>query len=201
MHSDTRPPRPRPRSGSSTSPSGSCRRRGSTASATPTSRRSCTSPRRASTTTSPTKARLGTELIARYHATFQRALDRIAAEEPDARRKLRRYAALYAGVLRKDRMCLCGMLASDFATLPSSMKDAVKRFFDANEAWLAEVLERAGGRGRSGSAARRRRWRAPWSLRSKGRCSSRDRTATRRASTPPRNGSSRRSASAPTQAW
>jgi TetR/AcrR family transcriptional regulator, transcriptional repressor for nem operon len=88
-----------------------------------------------------TKAELGTELIARYHETFQRALDAIDAEEDDARRKLRRYADLYASVLRKDRMCLCGMLASDFATLPPPMKEAVKRFFDANERWVARVLD------------------------------------------------------------
>jgi len=88
-----------------------------------------------------TKAELGTELIGRYHDNFQRALDGIDHEERDARRKLRRYADLYAGVLRKDRMCLCGMLASDFATLPPPMKDAVKRFFDANERWVARVLD------------------------------------------------------------
>jgi TetR/AcrR family transcriptional regulator, transcriptional repressor for nem operon len=88
-----------------------------------------------------TKAELGTELIARYHESFQRALDAIDAEEVDAPRKLRRYADLYAGVLRNDRMCLCGMLASDFATLPPAMKDAVTRFFDANERWLARVLD------------------------------------------------------------
>jgi TetR/AcrR family transcriptional repressor of nem operon len=95
-----------------------------------------------------TKADLGAELIARYHLSFQRALDRIAAEEPDARRRLRRYAQLYAGVLRKDRMCLCGMLASGLSTLPRSMKDRVTRFFDANERWVAEVLEH-GRRSRS----------------------------------------------------
>jgi TetR/AcrR family transcriptional regulator, transcriptional repressor for nem operon len=101
-----------------------------------------------------TKAELGTELIARYHETFQRALDAIAAGEADARRRVRRYAELYAGVLRKDRMCLCGMLASEFATLPRPMKDAVNRFFDANERWLADVLER-------GRKARSLRFRGP----------------------------------------
>ncbi len=88
-----------------------------------------------------TKGELGSELIARYHERFQRSVDAIDDEERDARRKLRRYAELYAGVLRKDRMCLCGMLASDFATLPPPMKEAVKSFFDANERWVARVLD------------------------------------------------------------
>ena len=38
-------------------------------------------------------------------------------------------------------MCLCGMLAADFVTLPSTMRDAVRRFFDANEAWLTGTLQ------------------------------------------------------------
>jgi TetR/AcrR family transcriptional repressor of nem operon len=91
-----------------------------------------------------TKAELGARLISRYHGRFQTALDAIDRESEDARRKLRRYAELYADVLRRNRMCLCGMLASDFATLPKPMKDGVRVFFDANEAWLTKVVE--GGR-------------------------------------------------------
>jgi len=39
-------------------------------------------------------------------------------------------------------MCLCGMLAADYDTLPEPMRDAVLRFFDDNEAWLTGVFER-----------------------------------------------------------
>jgi TetR/AcrR family transcriptional repressor of nem operon len=101
-----------------------------------------------------TKAALGAALVARYHRAFQAALDAICAEERDGRRRLRRYAALYGTVLRKDRMCLCGMLASELATLPQPMKDAVRAFFDANERWLADVLEH-------GRRARTLRFRGP----------------------------------------
>ena len=38
-------------------------------------------------------------------------------------------------------MCLCGMLAADYATLPEPMRERVVRFFDDNEVWLARVLE------------------------------------------------------------
>ena len=95
-----------------------------------------------------TKAELGARLIARYHGRFQAALAAIDGESDDARRKLRHYAELYADVLRRNRMCLCGMLASDFATLPKPMKDGVRVFFDANEAWLTRVVEE-GRRARS----------------------------------------------------
>ena len=37
-------------------------------------------------------------------------------------------------------MCLCGILATEYETLPTPMRDAVISFFDANEKWLAEVL-------------------------------------------------------------
>jgi TetR/AcrR family transcriptional repressor of nem operon len=98
-----------------------------------------------------TKALLGTRLIERYHHRFQAALDGIDADHRDARDKLRRYAQLYADVLRRNRICLCGMLASDYATLPKPMKDGVRTFFDANEAWLTSVVEE----GRRAKALRR----------------------------------------------
>ena len=37
-------------------------------------------------------------------------------------------------------MCLCGILAAEYQTLPEPMQNAVVRFFDANEAWLERVL-------------------------------------------------------------
>ncbi len=38
-------------------------------------------------------------------------------------------------------MCLCGMLAAEYQTLPEPMREAVIGFFDANETWLAWVLK------------------------------------------------------------
>ena len=88
-----------------------------------------------------TKAALGSALITRYGAEFGRALDEIDRSASDAREKLRRYAGLYAEVLRQHRMCLCGMLAADYTTLPAAMRAGVKEFFDLNESWLARVFE------------------------------------------------------------
>lgn len=87
------------------------------------------------------KAELGNALIRRYARRFAEALDEIDRRGGDAPGKLDAYAELYADVLRNKRMCLCGMLAADYDTLPKPMRNAVIRFFDENEAWLTGVLE------------------------------------------------------------
>jgi TetR/AcrR family transcriptional repressor of nem operon len=89
----------------------------------------------------PSKADLGRALIERYHLVFAQALATIDQQTHKPREKLRRYVALYDSVMRKNRMCLCGMLAAEYATLPGPMQDELLRFFDANEIWLAAVLE------------------------------------------------------------
>ena len=88
----------------------------------------------------PGKAELGRALIQRYTERFAAALDEIDARIPDAPAKLDAYAGLYADVLRDRRMCLCGMLAAEYQTLPDPMRDAVIAFIDANEAWVEKVL-------------------------------------------------------------
>jgi TetR/AcrR family transcriptional repressor of nem operon len=89
----------------------------------------------------PGKAELGEALIIRYAERFNQALDDIEANLPDARAKLEAYADLYAGVLRNERMCMCGILAAEYQTLPHAMQSEVIRFFDENRKWLAKVLK------------------------------------------------------------
>jgi TetR/AcrR family transcriptional repressor of nem operon len=89
----------------------------------------------------PAKADLGQQLIERYERNFVAALERIDEESKDAKEKLRRYAAIYREVLNNNRMCLCGMLAAEFATLPKPMREYMRHFFDANERWLIAVLQ------------------------------------------------------------
>src|SRR6204780_5567411 len=90
----------------------------------------------------PSKAELGEALIVRYAERFAHALATIDANVTLASAKLDAYANLYAEVLRRERMCLCGMLAAEYETLPSPIRNAVVAFLDDNEAWLALVLER-----------------------------------------------------------
>jgi len=90
----------------------------------------------------PSKADLGSALIARYRTTFECALDDIARQPGDTRDKLKRYVGLYDSVMLNDRMCLCGMLAAEYTTLPPSMQGELRGFFDSNERWLAMVLQK-----------------------------------------------------------
>jgi TetR/AcrR family transcriptional regulator, transcriptional repressor for nem operon len=87
-----------------------------------------------------TKAELGEALIDRYTARFEAALGEIDQRLSDASSKISAYTAIYLDVLRQQRMCLCGMLAAEYQTLPSPMQYAIVRFFDINETWLELVL-------------------------------------------------------------
>src|SRR3954454_23602650 len=89
----------------------------------------------------PGKAELGEALIVRYAQRFADALAAIDEQGGDARVRLGAYASIYGDVLRDHRMCLCGMLAADYETLPEPMQAAVIKFFDENLAWLADVIE------------------------------------------------------------
>ncbi|MGA2165618.1 MAG: TetR/AcrR family transcriptional regulator [Solirubrobacteraceae bacterium] len=89
----------------------------------------------------PSKAKLGEALIARYAERFAQALAAIDANITRAPAKLGAYANLYAEVLRQERMCLCGMFAAEYQTLPGPIRDAVIAFLNDNEAWLTQVLE------------------------------------------------------------
>jgi len=83
---------------------------------------------------------LGQALVARYAQRFVEALSRIDQDLPDARAKLEAYAGLYADVLRGKRMCMCGVLAAEYQTLPRPMRRAVITFFDENQRWLVALL-------------------------------------------------------------
>jgi TetR/AcrR family transcriptional regulator, transcriptional repressor for nem operon len=79
-------------------------------------------------------------VITRYAQRFSHALHQIEQGQPTARAKLQAYAGLYADVLRGKRMCMCGILAAEYQTLPKPMRTEVIRFFDENQQWLSDLL-------------------------------------------------------------
>lgn len=104
----------------------------------------------------PSKADLGAALVSRYRRVFLDALGEVESSSENAVERLEGYVQLYRAVLRKRRMCMCGMLAADVATLPEPMREGVAGFFAENEAWLSRVLVAGKKRGElrfTGSAA------------------------------------------------
>jgi TetR/AcrR family transcriptional repressor of nem operon len=89
----------------------------------------------------PGKGDLGQEVASRYRRAFGEALDDIDSKTEDTVKRLEQYVELYARQLSEHgRMCLCGMLAAEYATLPAPIQDEVRGFFDDQRAWLAGVL-------------------------------------------------------------
>jgi TetR/AcrR family transcriptional regulator, transcriptional repressor for nem operon len=86
------------------------------------------------------KAALGEALITRYADRFMAALASLDTAGGTAGAKLDSYVRLYLQVLRDRKMCLCGMLAAEYQTLPEPMRDKVIKSFDQNETWLERVL-------------------------------------------------------------
>ncbi len=89
----------------------------------------------------PSKGDLGRAMMERYRRTFLGQLDEIDRQGKGARRKLEAFVALFQKAVESDRLCLCGTLATEYATLPAAVQKEVRRFFDGSEAWLARVLE------------------------------------------------------------
>ena len=94
-----------------------------------------------------TKTDLGVALIDRYKQVFLAALHAIESSDESAVERLERYIELYRTVLRRGRMCMCGMLAADVETLPEPMRERVAGFFAENEAWLTRILSTGKERG------------------------------------------------------
>ena len=88
----------------------------------------------------PSKNDLAKALVVRYRSTFSRLRSQIDRETDHAITKLDRFANLYLEGLRDGCVCVCGMLAEDFTTLPPEVREEVKAFFSDNEAWLTQVL-------------------------------------------------------------
>lgn len=87
-----------------------------------------------------TKAELGVALMEDFTAQLDREFLRINAMPGKADAKLNAYIAIFRGTLIADRMCMGGMLASEWLTLDRNMLPSLKLFFEHNVEWLTEVI-------------------------------------------------------------
>ncbi len=84
------------------------------------------------------KEDLGKAVVERYAQRFFEALD----NAPDP---LAAYCDVFEQALKQDEaICLCGVLGAETRGLPDDVAAEVKRFFEANLAWLTDHLGDAG---------------------------------------------------------
>ncbi|MBP0000890.1 MAG: TetR/AcrR family transcriptional regulator [Cyanobacteria bacterium SID2] len=90
----------------------------------------------------PSKDELVRTLVQQYRETMARRCDRIAQSPTSCEQQLIQFADLYRDGLHQNQICLCAMLAADFAVLPQSVRDEVRAFFQQTEAWLTALLQK-----------------------------------------------------------
>lgn len=92
----------------------------------------------------PAKSDLGKTLMQHYRQNFINELNQIDTISNSTMEKIDSFTQLFLNTLESDnRMCLCGMFASDIATMPEEISDEVRLFFTDCEEWLTATL-RAG---------------------------------------------------------
>lgn len=86
------------------------------------------------------KGDLGVRLVERYTERFFAALSAIESSVQGVSSRLSAYVKIYEDVVAAQRICLCGILAAEYETLPAPMRVRLSNFFERNEAWLAAQL-------------------------------------------------------------
>jgi TetR/AcrR family transcriptional repressor of nem operon len=92
-----------------------------------------------------TKAELACVVAQRYTHRFRAALLEIEGRSARAPERLAGYAALFEQTFAVDKrlcvcVCVCGMLGAEAQSLPPEVSAQVQRFFEANLAWLTQVM-------------------------------------------------------------
>ncbi len=95
----------------------------------------------------PAKTDLGREMVARYREEVRQHCRQIDLFIPEADQKLQRYAQIFRDMLRSGpgdaggRLCVCGVLVSEWHALSEGMQEEVRGFFRENEEWLVSVMD------------------------------------------------------------
>lgn len=90
----------------------------------------------------PSKEELVKKLVQEYRENMARQCDRIAQSPASPDEQLRQFAQLYQNGLEQNQICLCAMLAADFAVLPQPVQAEIRAFFQQTETWLAALFQK-----------------------------------------------------------
>ncbi|MCY9843040.1 TetR/AcrR family transcriptional regulator [Vibrio caribbeanicus] len=88
-----------------------------------------------------TKQDLANTVLERYLHRYQAQLTRIYQQHEQAKSMLSAFADEFMQTHQSNKLCLCGMFASDLYSLSKDVVMPLNRFVDINHAWLVSVLK------------------------------------------------------------
>ena len=91
----------------------------------------------------PSKQDLALSMTNRYIDRFMDGLNAIEAIEADGLQRLRALGQIYVKVVGEGKFCLCGMLASDRASVSDEVKKGISGFFETVQSWISQALRLA----------------------------------------------------------
>jgi len=91
----------------------------------------------------PTKADLGRAVAENYRQQFLAELHQAETENDDPVKLLEFFTSQFRRTLLDGhKMCLCGMLSAESQSLPESMTEVIRSFFNDCINWLSALLKR-----------------------------------------------------------
>ena len=88
-----------------------------------------------------TKQDLAKVVFERYLERYRTQLNIINQQHNGAEDKLRALAAVFVNVRDSNKLCLCGMYASDISSLAEEVTLPLNHFVEMNETWITRVVE------------------------------------------------------------
>ncbi len=89
----------------------------------------------------PEKSDLTAALIKSYSAEFSKQLALISANEYSLRQKLVAFVEIFERATADNKLCLCGMLAAEVASLNDRNRGLLAEFFKLGEHWLGDLFK------------------------------------------------------------
>lgn len=89
----------------------------------------------------PEKSDLARTLIERYSETFFAELNDISSQKWGLKRKLKAFIGIFEDVAEHNKICLCGMVASEVEQLNENNRRLLKNYFINTEQWLIDLFD------------------------------------------------------------
>lgn len=88
----------------------------------------------------PEKSDLAKALIESYSDEYFRELKQIDSKKWVLRRKIKAFIGIFESVAEYDKLCLCGMMATELDQLDDNNRLLLNKFFVETENWLTRLL-------------------------------------------------------------